>query len=205
VFAVKLPIAGVHGWLPVAHVEAPTYGRMILAGVLLKLGGVGLVRLKPVIALEILERGYAFFIFAYLVITVLCYYQMDFKKTIAYSSIFHIGLIPILFLINTNLRDLALTLLIVIHGVISPLLFYLVGVSYRKLSTRHLSLLKGLFLRTPHLSFFASLTFVATLPAPPFGRFIAEMFRFLSITLNFVYIILLLCITLFLSLVYNLR
>jgi|SRR5579883_3207913 len=130
-FAVKLPIYGLHFWLPIAHVEAPTFGSMILAGVLLKLGGVGLIRFFVffnVLALKFVVIGY-FFLFMVFV-TLVCCLQSDFKRLVAYSSVSHIIGVPIMLFSRTFIGLKGTILLMFMHGVRSPLMFLLVGLVY---------------------------------------------------------------------------
>jgi len=176
---------------------------MILAGVLLKLGGVGLIRIKGLLDLGFLENFYSYFMLSYLVASVLCYYQTDFKKVIAYSRVFHIRLIPVLVLVNTPLADSRLVILMFMHGVISPLLFFLVGARYEIVGRRQTMLIRGIFLGAPTLSFMAAMTFVATLPAPPFTSFVGEVFIMLALSQTFVYVLGVLGLGIFMSLVYN--
>jgi len=179
-FGVKLPIYGLHYWLPIAHVEAPTFGSMVLAGVLLKLGGVGLIRLVGVINVAVLKQ----YIFGYslvflLVVTIVCCFQSDFKRLVAYSSVSHIIAIPILFIGSSFIGLKGLILVMFIHGISSPLLFILVGLIYSLTSTRQHFLIRGLIVLNPLLSFLVVLSFFFTLSAPPFPSFVAEVFFYL--------------------------
>lgn len=103
-FAVKLPLYGLHFWLPIAHVEAPTFGSIILAGVLLKLGGVGLMRLD--LFLDFRDLRFVilrYVLFCYILSSVSACTQRDFKRLVAYSSVVHITAVPLLLLANSPL------------------------------------------------------------------------------------------------------
>lgn len=205
-FSVKLPIYGLHFWLPMAHVEAPTFGSIVLAGVLLKLGGVGLLRSLWVfsgIYLSPLLLGYC--ILGLCFVTYLCCFQSDLKRLIAYSSVSHIILVPPLILLSSSTSFYRAILIMLFHGLSSPLLFALVGVLYSIFSTRQLVFVRGLLLTSPLLSFLAILSFLFRVSTPPFPSFFAEVLSILcsvSLTLLFVPSLLLFC---FLSLVYNMN
>jgi len=204
-FAVKLPVYGLHYWLPMAHVEAPTFGSILLAGVLLKLGGAGLIRFSPLIALDLLKSVFLGYLLVLIVfVTLVCCIQSDFKRLVAYSSVSHIISIPI-FIFRSSLVGLkGLLVVMFMHGISSPLLFMFVGVVYSLTSTRQHVLLRGFIISSPLISFFIVLTFFFTLSAPPFPSFISEVFFVtVSIGLWFKSIIFLLFFLL-LSLVYNL-
>lgn len=204
-FSVKLPVYGLHFWLPMAHVEAPTFGSMILAGVLLKLGGVGLVRMSSFLNFGFLSSFLLsyFFIFLFLV-TLVCCFQSDFKRLVAYSSVSHMIAVPILYFSNTALSVKALVIIMFFHGLSSPLMFMLVGVFYSLYSSRQLMIMRGLLLMSPLLSFISILAFFFTMSAPPFPSFVAEVFFLVSsYSLSCWFIPSLLLFT-FLSLVYNL-
>jgi NADH:ubiquinone oxidoreductase subunit 4 (subunit M) len=205
-FAVKLPIYGVHFWLPMAHVEAPTFGSIILAGVLLKLGGIGLLRLSPLISLSLLSTLLlSYLMFALSFVTLICCFQSDLKRLVAYSSVSHIIAIPILLLSNSSLAFKSSIILIFFHGISSPLLFMCVGVIYSVFSTRQIVLLRGLLLFSPLFSLILIIAFVFTMSTPPFPSYVAEVaFLVFSYSLTY-YIILPFFIFTFFSIVYNLN
>jgi len=176
-FLVKLPIWGVHYWLPLAHVEAPTSGRIILAGILLKLGGYGLIRFNVLISTKFI----IFLITGLVISTLACCLQLDIKRTIAYSSVSHIILIPILLTQNTDTSFKIINIILFSHGFSSMALFYLVGIIYKCTNTRNLLLLKGLFYTHPTLVFVFIIFLIMRVNMPPFIGFVREVFRFLCI------------------------
>ena len=185
-FSVKLPLFGLHYWLPIAHVEAPTFGRTILAGLLLKLGGVGLYRSYSFIFLGEASNSLPRFFSSYFVVGLIlrglfCCFQSDSKRLVAYSSVAHI--IILIFLVSSPYLCRSFTLLIVIyfHGLISPLIFRLVGVLYSVGSSRRLLLLRGLWSYTPILILFLAFRFLGNIPIPPTPGFLAEVLFFIQI------------------------
>jgi NADH-quinone oxidoreductase subunit M len=152
-FAVKMPMWPVHTWLPDAHVEAPTAGSVILAGILLKLGGYGFMRFS----LPMFPDASSFFtpvVFALSVIAIVytslvAFRQTDIKKLIAYSSVAHMGLVTLgIFSGNAQGEQGALYQMIS-HGVISGALFLCVGVIYDRMHTREIAFYGGLVNRMP--------------------------------------------------------
>ena len=205
-FSVKLPIYGLHFWLPMAHVEAPTFGSVILASLLLKLGGVGLLRLAELmsissISIRILSYFIVFIVFRRLV----CCYQSDIKRLIAYSSVAHMIVIPFLILSNNLLSVQALILVIFLHGLRSSLLFITVGILYSMFSSRQLVLMRGLLLVSPLFSFIIILTFLFSLSAPPMPSYVAEVFFILSSYILSPYMVYVVLVFAFLGLLYNLN
>jgi len=206
-FSVKLPLYGLHFWLPIAHVEAPTFGSIILAGILLKLGGCGLLRSFSILAPHI--RTFNYYILSYIVFSVIissisCCFQSDFKRLVAYSSVVHIRCVPLLLLVGSPMSLKALLILIVFHGLSSPLIFFLVGLVYKIFNSRLFVLVRGLILISPLLSFLTLLLFLISIPTPPFPPFISEVLIFISGLSLSLYLALPFIIILFISLAYNL-
>jgi NADH:ubiquinone oxidoreductase subunit 4 (subunit M) len=205
-FAVKLPIYGLHFWLPMAHVEAPTFGSIILAGVLLKLGGVGLLRFLPFLDIFFLRSHFlSYFMLFFFISSLVCCFQSDFKRLVAYSSVSHMIAVPLLLIRHLTLGTKSMLIVIIFHGLSSPVMFILVGLVYSFFGTRQLVITRGLLLLSPLLAFVIILSFFYTLSAPPYPSFIAEVFFFISVfsVSSLVFIPYLLFI--FFSLVYNLN
>ena len=205
-FSVKLPIYGLHFWLPMAHVEAPTFGSMILAGILLKLGGVGLIRFYSYLNVLDLKPLFTSYLFFFLVLSCfVCCFQSDFKRLVAYSSVVHMMAIP-LSLLTASLIGLKTTIyLMLFHGLRSPILFSIVGIIYSYSSTRQLALLRGLLLVSPFLRFVCIFSFLFTLSAPPYVSFFSEVLFFVCSVFVSVYSLPFLLLFCVMCLVYNLN
>jgi proton-translocating NADH-quinone oxidoreductase chain M len=184
-FAVKLPLFPFHLWLPEAHVEAPTVGSIILAGLLLKLGYYGYVRFF----LQILSDTFEIFNSIVIVLCMLgCIYgallalsQIDIKKMIAYSSVSHMSLC-LLGIISSNIYGLLGSFLLAIgHGFVSSALFFLVGLLYDRYHTRILDYYSGLNLVLPVFSFFFFTFLISNFGFPISINFIAEFLILLGI------------------------
>jgi NADH-quinone oxidoreductase subunit M len=177
-FAVKVPMWPVHTWLPDAHVEAPTAGSVILAGVLLKMGAYGFLRFS-VPMLPLASQHFAPLMFALGVIAVIytslvALAQEDMKKLIAYSSVAHMGVVTIgIFTFNIQGIDGALFQMIS-HGVVSAALFLCVGVIYDRMHTREIARYGGLGDRMPAYAFVFMLFTMASIGLPGTSGFVGE-------------------------------
>lgn len=146
-FFIKIPMYIVHIWLPKAHVEAPVYGSMILAGVLLKIGRYGLVRILEIFIKRRIKYNYLIFsvrIVGRILVGIVCLVQVDIKSLVAYSSVVHINLILCSIITLFNLGFLRSYIIIISHGLCSSGLFYIVNIYYRRTIRRLLILNKGL-------------------------------------------------------------
>lgn len=160
-----------------AHVEAPTFGSIILAGVLLKLGGVGLVRFMIMInicGMKMVFIGYLFVFMCF--VTMLCAIQSDFKRLVAYSSVSHIIGVPIILISSSIVGIKGLIGVIFLHGISSPLMFIFVGLMYEAYNTRQHLLMRGLLNFSPLLRMLLTFSFFFTLSTPPFPSFVSEVF-----------------------------
>ncbi|HTP53686.1 MAG TPA: NADH-quinone oxidoreductase subunit M [Thermoplasmata archaeon] len=183
-FGVKFPIVPFHTWLPDAHVEAPTGGSVLLAGLLLKLGGYGLIRW----AVEILPQGFAHarpILLAVALVSivwgsVVSLAQRDMKRLVAYSSINHMGIVLLAIALNSSLGLLAAVLLMFAHGIVSALLFMTAGSLHHTYGTRDLSALGGITPSTPTLSTLIMAGSLASLGLPALISFPAEFAALLA-------------------------
>lgn len=146
-FFIKIPMYIVHIWLPKAHVEAPVYGSIILAGVLLKIGRYGLIRMLEIFVKRRVKYNYLIFrirIIGRILVGIICLVQVDIKRLVAYSSVVHINLILCRIMTLFNLGFVSRYIIIISHGLCSSGLFYMVNIYYRRTISRLLILNKGL-------------------------------------------------------------
>ena len=177
-FAVKLPMWPVHTWLPDAHVEAPTAGSVILAGVLLKMGGYGFLRFS----LPMFPLGSAFFtdlIFGLSVVAIIytslvALMQEDMKKLIAYSSVAHMGFVTIGIFTFTTQGLAGGIVQMLSHGVVSGALFLCAGVVYDRLHSREIARFGGLVHNMPRYAFFFMVFILASVGLPGTSGFVGE-------------------------------
>ncbi len=178
-FAVKVPMWPVHTWLPDAHVEAPTAGSVILAGVLLKMGAYGFLRFS-VPMLPIASDFFTPLIFALSIIAVIytslvALVQLDMKKLIAYSSVAHMGFVTLgIFSLNQQGVTGAIYQMLS-HGIVSAALFLCVGVIYDRIHTREIARYGGLAERMPVYAVFFMVFMLASVGLPGTGGFIGEI------------------------------
>ena len=177
-FAVKVPMWPVHTWLPDAHVEAPTAGSVILAGVLLKMGAYGFLRFSvpmlPLAAAQLAPMIYALSIVAVIYTSLVALAQTDMKKLIAYSSVAHMGVVTIgIFTFNQQGISGALFQMLS-HGVVSAALFLCVGVVYDRIHSREILRYGGLADRMPAYAFTFMLFTMASCGLPGTGGFVGE-------------------------------
>ncbi|WP_345947841.1 NADH-quinone oxidoreductase subunit M [Mucilaginibacter sp. PAMB04274] len=179
-FAIKVPVVPLHTWLPDAHVEAPTPVSIILAGVLLKIGGYGIIRICMGIFPEVAASG-AFWLGLLGVVSIIygalnALAQRDLKRLIAYSSVSHMGFVLLGLASQTAEGVSGAMMQMISHGFLSSMLFFLVGVIYNRVHDRDIYNFRGLATVMPQYTTYVMIAFFASLGLPGFSAFIAEAF-----------------------------
>nr|BBI37572.1 NADH dehydrogenase subunit 4 [Trimma flavatrum] len=185
-FLAKMPLYGIHLWLPKAHVEAPVAGSMVLAAVLLKLGGYGMMRMMILLEPLTKELSYPFIILALwglLMTGSICLRQTDLKSLIAYSSVGHMGLVAAGILIQTSWGYTGALVLMIAHGLTSSALFCLANTNYERMHTRTMLLARGLQMALPLMTCWWFIFSLANLALPPLPNLLGEL-MILSSLLN---------------------
>ncbi|MEP7211066.1 MAG: NADH-quinone oxidoreductase subunit M, partial [Alphaproteobacteria bacterium] len=178
-FAVKLPMWPVHTWLPDAHVEAPTAGSVILAGVLLKMGGYGFLRFSlpmfPDASRLFQPLIFALSVIAIIYASLVAFRQTDLKKLIAYSSVAHMGFVTLGIFSFTQMGIQGAIFQMLSHGIISGALFFCVGVIYDRMHTREIAFYGGLVHRMPIYAALFMLFSMANVGLPGTSGFVGEI------------------------------
>nr|WNH23073.1 NADH dehydrogenase subunit 4 [Otophidium dormitator] len=183
-FLIKLPLYGAHLWLPKAHVEAPIAGSMVLAAVLLKLGGYGMMRM--LFFMEPLDEmvTYPFLLAALwgvVMASSMCLRQTDLKSLIAYSSVSHMGLVAAAILIQTKWGLMGALILMIAHGLTSSALFCLANTNYERTHSRTIKLTRGLHVLLPLMSAWWFVSSLANLALPPLPNLVGELMIIVSL------------------------
>nr|YP_010692595.1 NADH dehydrogenase subunit 4 [Gargara minuta]WBV77336.1 NADH dehydrogenase subunit 4 [Gargara minuta] len=182
-FLISFPMFMFHFWLPKAHVQAPISGSMILAGLMLKIGGYGLIRFICLNEIFFYSYSYIWFSFGLLgslMVGFICLIQVDMSMLIAYSSVSHMSLCLMGIMSMSSLGVLGSLIMMVSHGLCSSGLFCLANICYLRIGSRSLYLIKGMIFFMPSCSFFWLLFSSFNMGCPPSINFMGELMIIMS-------------------------
>nr|YP_005351144.1 NADH dehydrogenase subunit 4 [Fissurella volcano]AFB78094.1 NADH dehydrogenase subunit 4 [Fissurella volcano] len=208
-FLVKLPMFSTHLWLPKAHVEAPVAGSMILAGILLKLSGYGLIRAYTHLSfcitnMAMKELLMSFSLLGGAITSLICLRQTDLKALIAYSSIGHMSVMLAAVLSNSSWGWQSSLGIMLAHGLCSPAMFSLANFNSSSTGSRTIMLNKGMLLVSPHISMWWFLFCALNMAAPPSINLMGEIMAFPAVLMNSSPLLLLLMMMSFTAACYSL-
>ncbi len=207
-FGVKMAIFPIHGWLPLAHVEAPSPVSILLSGILLKMGSYGLLRVVEMLPNAVINMQGWLLILALISMLyggLLAWRQSDLKAMIAYSSISHMGVV-LLGIATLNVPGLTGAVMqMTAHGLVAGSLFLLIGLLYERTHTRDVRQYSSLIRTTPRFAFFTILTFIAAVSMPGTAGFVAELHVLLGGFVLWGWAVLALSIGVLISVAYALR